>query len=67
MGSALRSKWTFSLPLEGGDGYRQIRPGGGVRHERYNFRIDRFDRKNLRREAEDLKILDLAMPATGST
>ena len=33
--------------------------------KRYNFRIDRFDRKNLRREAEDIKeILDLAMPAT---
>lgn len=33
--------------------------------KRYNFRIDRFDRKNLPREAEDIKkILDLAMPAT---
>lgn len=31
--------------------------------KKYNFRIDRFDQKNFRREAEDIKkILDLAMP-----
>lgn len=33
--------------------------------KKFNFRIDRFDRKNPRREAEDIKkILDLAMPDT---
>ncbi|NLY88727.1 MAG: N-acetyltransferase [Firmicutes bacterium] len=33
--------------------------------KRYNFRIDRFDRKNVLREAKDIKkILDLAMPET---
>lgn len=33
--------------------------------KKYNFRIDRFDRKKLTREAEDIKkILDLAMPET---
>lgn len=33
--------------------------------KKYNFRIDRFDRKNLAREAKDIKkIIDLAMPAT---